>query len=354
MSLQTTCLGAYPKPDYLPFRDWFTRREGMTAAGGDVTREYTEMMARNDEAELETLFARATREAVEDQVSAGIDIPSDGEQRRENYIHYHCRHLEGFDFDNLTSRILRDGAYETELPTISGKVVPRGEHFLPDDFRCAQGFTDRPVKMTVPGPLTIMDTTANTYYGERRTQAFDLAQALNYEIRALADAGCQYIQVDEPLFARKVDDALDFGVEALERCFDGVPDNVTRVMHMCCGYPNCVDDENYHKADRESYFRLAAAVDASSVHQISIEDAHRHNDLSLFEKFARSSVVFGVVAIAKSRVETVDEIAARVGDVLGHIDRERLILAPDCGLGLMKRELVLEKLRNLCAAARQV
>ena len=195
--------------------------------------------------------------------------------------------------------MLRDGAYETELPTIRGKVEPAGEHFLTRDYEIAQGFTERPVKLTVPGAVTIMDTTANVHYDDERALAFDIADALNYEVRALAEAGCSYIQIDEPLFARKVEAALDYGVECLERAMDGVPDHVTRVMHMCCGYPNHVDDEAYHKADPDSYMRLAEALDRSSVHQISIEDAHRHNDLSLLEKFTRSTVLFGSVAIAK-------------------------------------------------------
>ncbi len=351
MGLQTTCLGAYPKSDYLPFRDWFELAEGMTTAGGDVTREYTEMVSQADDAALEALFVRATKDAIEDQVSAGIDVPRDGEQRRENYIHYHCRHLQGFDFENLTARVLRDGAYETELPTIADKIEPRGEHFLTHDFTVAQAFTERPVKITVPGPLTIMDTTANTHYADPRELAFDLADALNYEIRALAAAGCRYIQVDEPLFARKVPEALGFGVEALNRCFDGVPEDVTRAMHMCCGYPNHVDDDAYHKADPNCYFQLADAVDRSCVDQISIEDAHRHNAPELFEAFSRSTLIFGAVAIAQSRVETVEEIVGRVEKVLNHIDRDRLVLAPDCGLGLLGRDLALEKLRNLCAAA---
>ncbi len=351
MGLTTTCLGAFPKPDYLPFKDWFTRDDGMTSEGGEVTREYSKLMAQMDDEALAPLFERATREAVEAQVNVGIDVPSDGEQRRENYIHYHCRHLEGFDFDQLTHRVLRDGAYETDLPTIRSRIAPRGEHFLTRDFEVAQAFTDRPVKLTVPGPLTITDTTANAYYSDERSLAFDLADALNYEIRALADAGCRFIQVDEPLFARKVDAALDYGVEALERCFDGVSDEVTRVMHMCCGYPNYLDDEEYHKAERDCYFRLADAVDRSSIHQISIEDAHRYNDNALFERFSRSTLIFGAVAIAKSRVEPVEEIVARVRSVLEHIDADRLVLAPDCGLGILGHDLAVEKLRNLCAAA---
>lgn len=353
MSLDTTCLGAYPKPGYLPFKDWFAHQDGMTSAGADVTRDYSAVMAQDDNG-LEELFRRATQEAIADQVGAGIDIPTDGEQRRENYIHYHCRHLSGFDFDNLTHRVLRDGAYATDLPTVRGKVEPVGEHFLTRDYQVAQGFTDRPVKITLPGALTIMDTTANDHYRQDRALAFDLAEALNHEVRALADAGCRHIQVDEPLFARNVAGALNYGVECLERTFDGVPEEVTRIMHMCCGYPNELDDETYHKADRETYFQLADAVDRSSVDQISIEDAHRHNDLALLERFANSTVILGSVAIARSRLETVDEIAGRLRQALQHIDRERLVVAPDCGLGFLSRELAIAKLTNMCAAARQV
>jgi 5-methyltetrahydropteroyltriglutamate--homocysteine methyltransferase len=354
MSLPTTCIGAYPKPDYLPVRDWFTLRDGMTAAGAEVTRDYSQALSQADDAELEALFVRATEDAVRDQTGAGIDVPTDGEQRRENYIHYHCRHLRGVDFETLTPKVLRDGAYETDLPTIVGKVLPMPEHFLSRDFEVAQGATERPVKITAPGPLTIMDTTADSHYGDRRALAFDLAAALNFEILGLAAAGCRYIQVDEPVFARNVKDALAFGIEALERCFDGVPEQVTRVLHMCCGYPNHLDDTQYQKADPQTYFALAEAVDGSSVDQVSIEDAHRHNDLVLLERFPRSTIVLGAVAIASSRLEGVEEIVDRARRALEHIDRDRLVLAPDCGLGFLARPLALEKLGNLCAAARVI
>ena len=353
MAIKTTCIGSYPKPEYVPIFDWFQVEKGLTATGGDVTRAFTEAMASADEA-TEEKFVRATKAAVLDQVACGVDIPTDGEQRRENYIHYHCRHLHGFDFENLTTRVLRDGAYSAELPTISGRISPKGSHFLDHDFRVAQDFTDRPVKITVPGPTTIMDTTANAYYGDERQLAFDLADALNFEIRALADAGCKYIQVDEPLFARNVERALAYGAECLDRCFHGVDESVTRVMHMCCGYPEHLDDEKYHKADRETYFRLAEAVDATSVDQISIEDAHRHNDLSLLDKFTQSTVILGCVAIAQSRVESVEEIAERLRAALGHVDRDRLAAAPDCGLAMLGRDLAMKKLSNLVQAAQSV
>ncbi|MHA1165286.1 MAG: cobalamin-independent methionine synthase II family protein [Alphaproteobacteria bacterium] len=353
MAIPTTCIGSYPKPGYVPIADWFEIDKGLTTAGENVTRNYTQVMAGADE-ETEALFRRATREAIEDQVACGIDVPTDGEQRRENYIHYHCRHLRGIDFENLTPRVLRDGAYEASLPTITGKIEPKGHHFLDTDFKIAQGFTDRPVKITVPGPLTIIDTTANAHYDTERALAIDLADALNFEIRGLAEAGCKYIQVDEPVFARNVSRALEFGVECLDRCFDGVPGDVTRVMHMCCGYPDHLDDAEYHKADRDSYLQLAGALDKSSVHQISLEDAHRYNDLSLLEKFTDSTVIFGSVAIAKSRVEPVEEIAARLNAALRHIGHDRLIAAPDCGLAMLGRELAMKKLKNLSHAAGSV
>ena len=351
--LKTTCIGAFPKPDYVPIHDWFGVNEGMTSQGYEVTELYTEAM-KNADKKTEALFDKATHAAIADQVACGIDIPTDGEQRRENYVHYQCRHLEGFDFDNLTHRVLRDGAYETRLPTIRGQIKHGTAHFLDHDYRVAQAATDKPVKITVPGPLTITDTTANEFYDDRAALARDLADALNYEIKALAEAGCKYIQLDEPLFARNVQGALDYGVECLDRCFHGVPADVTRVMHMCCGYPNHLDDVTYHKADQSCYFDLAEAVDNSSVHQISVEDCHRHNDLSLYEKFQNSTVIFGSVAIAKSHIENVDEIMDRLNSALGHIDRDRLVVAPDCGLGFLGRDLAMKKLTNMCKAAKYV
>jgi methionine synthase II (cobalamin-independent) len=353
MALKTTCIGAFPKPDYVPVDDWFNLEGGLTDSSSQVTRQYTTHM-NNPDAAFEELFQRATKLAIDEQVSAGIDIPTDGEMRRENYVHYQCRHLKGFDFENLTKRVVRDGAYTAEFPTIRGRIEATDEHFLDRDFKIAQSFTDRPVKITVPGPITIMDTTVNSFYDDERALAFDLADGLNSEIRVLAAAGCKYIQVDEPLFARNVDAALDYGIECLDRCFDGVPEDVTRVMHMCCGYPGHLDDVDYHKADPGSYFRLAKAIDASSINQVSIEDAHRHNEFELLEHFTQTTVILGVVAIAQSKIETVEEITTRLKQILHHIDADRLIAAPDCGLGILGHDLAIKKLKVLCTAAHSI
>jgi 5-methyltetrahydropteroyltriglutamate--homocysteine methyltransferase len=350
MPLLTTTIGAYPKPDYVPVPDWFRAEAGPDTA--DPTRGYLKALERMGD-EAEAIFARAAKEVIEDQLGAGIDIPTDGEVRRENYIHYHCRHLEGFDFETLEEKDLRGGAYRAALPRIVAPVRARAP-FLPHDWRVAQAVTDKPVKVTLPGPMTIADTTVDRAYGDARKLGADLAAALNAEILALAEAGCTWIQVDEPVLARKPEEALDYGIANLDRCFRGVPAGVNRVMHMCCGYPDALDRDDYPKADPESYLRLAEAVDRAAVDVVSIEDAHRHNDLVLLERFRSTKVILGVVAIAKSRVESVEEIRARLEAALEHIEPERLIAAPDCGLGLLGREGALAKLTNLCRAARSL
>lgn len=240
-----------------------------------------------------------------------------------------------------------------DLPTITGPLKAR-DHFLSRDYHIAQSATNRSVKITVPGPMTITDSVADAYYNDNKRLGADLAAALNEEILALAEAGCTWIQVDEPVFARKPDKALDYGFENLERCFQGVPDHVTRVVHMCCGYSDYLDQENFQKADQMAYFQLADAIEDSSIRAISLEDAHRHNDLSLLEHFKTTTVMFGVIAIAKSRIEPVEEITDRLQVALEHIDADRLIAAPDCGLRFLNRELTLAKLTNMVTAAKAV
>jgi 5-methyltetrahydropteroyltriglutamate--homocysteine methyltransferase len=349
MPLTTTTIGAYPKPESVRIPDWFAPGAMDSSV---TTRAYIAAVEKLG-AEAARIIAGGVRRVIADQVACGIDIPTDGEVKRENYVHYHCRHLDGFDFENLAHRVLRGGAYETDLPTVRGPVKARAP-FLRDDWRLAQSFTDRPVKMTLPGPMTIADTTADEHYGDPEALGRDLAAALNTEILALAEAGCRYIQIDEPLFARKPKEALAYGLAQIERCWQGVPAAVTKVMHMCCGYPNYLDQQGYAKADPRAYFELAEAVDGSVVDAVSIEDAHRHNDLSLLDRFRNTTVIFGVVAIARSRVETVAEVRDRLTAALDHLPPERLVAAPDCGLGHLGRDLAMRKLKVLSTAAKSL
>ncbi len=343
MPLLTTTLGAFPKPDYVPIRDWFHVDMGEANYQADVVNRWS------DAPQHDAAFRRATKEVVAAQIAAGIDIPTDGEQRRENYVHYQCRQMGGFDFTALVRREMRNGAYVTDLPAIRGKISA-GAPVLPRDWREAQAASPRPVKMTLPGPLTIMDTTADAFYNDDRALARDLASALNAEVLALAEAGCRHIQVDEPVFARKPAAALDYGIEMLERVFHGLPKGVTRVSHMCCGYPDRLDNPEYPKADHMVYHDLVAALDGR-IDQLSIEDCHCHNGTDLFEKFQKTTAIVGFVEIASSRVEPVDEIRVRMQEVLDVLPPERLIAAPDCGLGFLGRDLAMTKLGNLSRAA---
>ncbi len=343
MPLLTTTLGSFPKPDYVPTPDWF--RGGMESP----TSAYSAYL-KNLPDGIDEIHDRATREVVQLQVELGIDIPADGEMRREDYINYQCRNFEGFDFDTLTHQVLRNGAWEADVATVRGPIRSKTPK-LPADYKVAQAATTHPVKITLPGPLTITGSTADDFYHDRAALGWDLAVALNQEILALADAGCTWVQVDEPVFARNPDLALEYGFRNLERCFKDVPAHVNKVVHMCCGYPMHLDQNDYEKADRNVYFDLAQAIDDSAIDAISLEDAHANNDLSLLERFSNNKVVWGSVAIAKSEIEPVATIKERLKQVLNHIDAERLIVAPDCGLGFLTQEMVKAKLGNMVEAA---
>ncbi len=344
----TTTIGAYPKSDSVPIKDWFQKDGGTDDP--QPTMGYAETRSQYA-GRLDVILDHATVEVVREQEDLGIDIPTDGEVRRENYIHYHCRHLHGIDFDALTEKQMR-GHYTAELPTITG-AIQAGPSFLTRDWQVAQAATKKPLKMTVPGPLTIGDSLADSFYGDDpRERGAALADVLNVEIRRLAEAGCPVIQVDEPVFARKLDQTMAFGLEHLDRCFHNVPRNAERIVHICCGYPDRLDpDDDYPKAPRDVYIDLASGLQDVGIDAVSIEDAHRPHDLALLERFSRTKVILGVIAIAKSVVEDVDAVRERLRRALQHIDGHRLIAAPDCGLGLLGRDLARQKLKVLTAAA---
>ena len=331
--IPTTTIGSYPKPDYVPVSDWFSESYGPEGPA-DYTTAYTEEMRRAGPA-AEDLFRRAVAEVIADQVEAGVDIVTDGEVRRENYIHYQCRNFPGFDFEMLSPRRLR-GVTPALVPTVTRKVGFPDTSPLVRDFKAAVELSPNPVKVTIPGPMTIIDSTVDRHYHDEVALGTDLAAAINAQVLDLVAAGCVHIQVDEPVMARKPETALAHGIEQLSRCFDGVPDRVMRVVHCCCGYPERLDQDDYPKADPGAYLYLAGALDAAQVDAVSIEDAHRPNDLgALLPRFESTTVILGAVAVACSRVETVREVADRLAGALRHIPADRLMAAPDCGLGFL-------------------
>ena len=201
--------------------------------------------------------------------------------------------------------------------------------------------------------MTITDTIANTHYKSDDKMGFDLSEVINVEIKRLQKAGCKYIQVDEPLFARKPQQALDYGIENLEKCFEGVENSdVEKITHICCGYPDKLDAVNYPKAPLNSYEKIASSLDQSIIDTVSIEDAHRYNDLTLLEKFSETKIILGLIKVASSIQESVEEIQTRVQQSLQHIDAHRLIAAPDCGLGHLPRELAKRKLQTMVEAVK--
>ena len=346
----TTVIGAYPKPSFLKLPDWFNAEGGTDTLKPTV--DYDDAIKKMGK-ETESIFLKAAKEVIDDQIECGIDIITDGEVRRENYIHYHCRHITGVDFNTLTEKIARTGNYKCWLPTIVAKVEAQ-DSFLVHDWKVSQKLSSKPVKITIPGPMTIADTIANTYYKSDDKMGFDLAEVINVEIKRLQKAGCKYIQVDEPLFARKPQQAIDFGIDNLAKCFEGLENTeIEKITHICCGYPDKLDVINYPKAPLDSYKKIAKALDASLIDTVSIEDAHRYNDLELLRNFTKTKVIFGLIKIASSQIETKEEIENRVLDALNYIDKQQLIAAPDCGLGHLPRQLAIEKLKIMVDVAKK-
>ncbi|XP_013380926.1 uncharacterized protein LOC106152014 isoform X3 [Lingula anatina] len=347
--LKTTVVGSYPKPDYLKIPDWFKTKIPNYSA-----RMYNQYSA-EEAKECEESLKRALKECMEEQSSLGIDVITDGETRRENYIYPFCRALKNFSFTELTFKVYRNGATKNHVPTVIGPLEPASaDPWCAKEWQESQAMTKTPVKYTMPGPMTIMGSTANKYYKTEKDWSEALVKLVNREVRALAAAGCKYIQIDEPVMVRSPEIAMDYGIDHLTRCFEGVGPEVEKTVHLCCGYPAYLDQTDYMKADRSIYMNLAEKLDNSGLDAFSIEDAHQHNDLTLLEKFKKTKVIFGVVAIAKSRVETVEEIKSRVMEALKHIPKERLILAPDCGLAFLPRDILRQKLSNMVAAAKSV
>ena len=344
----TTVIGAYPKPDYIKITDWFNADGGTDTAY--PTKFYEDEINKMGE-NIEDIFDKATKDIIKDQEECGIDILTDGEVRRENYIHYHCRHLDGINFENLTEKIARTGNYKCWLPTVTSKIKAR-EGFLVEEFLKNQSLTSKPLKITIPGPMTITDTIANQFYNSDEQMGEDFANAINVEIKRLVDAGCKYIQVDEPLFARKPENALNFGIKNLESCFKNIGDaKIEKITHICCGYPDKLDAINYPKAPLDSYSKISKALDESIIDTVSIEDAHRYNDLEFMKDFKNTKIIFGLIKIASSKIETKEEIVARIKEALQFVEKEQLVVAPDCGLGHLSRELAKIKLKIMVEAS---
>jgi len=346
--MKTTVIGSYPKPGYVKIPDWF--RTGM-----HYTNIITEFIENADQNKLEGNFSEAIEEVIKEQVDLKIDIITDGEIRRENYIYSFCRSIKNIDFNMLIERKLRNDAYKTKCPTIVNKleIKDKNKYFSHEWYKSNQIAKkyNATLKFTLPGPMTICETLSNIYYKDDKEICNDLVPLLRREILYLKSIGCKEIQIDEPLFARQPEKALTWGIDLLDCIIKDISD-IFFTVHICCGYPSYLDQVNYKKADNNSYDIIAKSLDNSYIDAISIEDAHCHQDLSFIKKIKKKTIVFGVIAIAKSKVESVTEITERINEILKFINKDRLIIAPDCGLGFLPKSILYNKLKNMVEAVK--
>ena len=288
------------------------------------------------------------------QETSGVDIFTNGEIGRENYIHFIIRNWNNIDFDQLEKKSLRNNAYTCQLPVIRDKLSVRNL-CARKDWQISSQKTANPsqLKYTLPGPMTIYDTVVDKHYTTQIECMTDIARIINAEMHDLQQGGCSHVQLDEPVLARYPEKTLLYGPGLLEECFQGI--TMHKSLHICCGYPDKLEDTEYPKAKIESYQTIAKVLDNSVVDSISIEDAHRHNDLKkLLPLFQKKILILGVINISTVTLESVENIVDRIQDALQYIDPERLWISPDCGLGMLPFDIAVKKLSIMCEAVSRV
>jgi 5-methyltetrahydropteroyltriglutamate--homocysteine methyltransferase len=292
---------------------------------------------------LEQAQDDATILAIRDQERAGIDIVTDGEMRRESYFNRFATALAGVDIDNPGTLISRSGK-----PAIVPRVVGKIKRMRPVEVRDAaflRAHTDRLIKITVPGPFTMTQLAQNDYYASEAELALDYAAAVNEEVRDLFAAGANVVQLDEPYMQVHPDAAREYGLAALDRALEGVVG--TTAVHVCFGYASMV------KGKPPKYAFLPELA-ATRVKQVSIEAAQPRLDCSILAELPGKSVILGVLDLSTSRIEMPDMIAQRIRRALPYVDPARLIIAPDCGLKYLAREVAFGKLKAMVEGARVV
>jgi 5-methyltetrahydropteroyltriglutamate--homocysteine methyltransferase len=332
--LRTTIVGSLPKPS------WLSEPGQLRApwrASGDALRE-----AQDDAVAL----------ALLEQEDAGLDVVCDGEQRRRHYIWGFLEGLTGTDAEHLATRRARGGRYAEQSPAarIIGEVT-RPRPVLVDALRFAKARTRRPVKVTLPGPMTIVDSVVDEHYRtDDRSLALRFAEILNAEARDLAAAGADVVQFDEPCFNIYVDEVEAWGIEALERCCAGVA--ATKAVHICYGYgvPSVLAWKSQNR-DWGHYGRTLPLLADSSIDQVSVECAASGVDVSVLGTLKGKDVLLGVIDVGTETVETPEVVADRIRRALPYVSPERLFPCTDCGLVPRSRDATHGKLRALAAGA---
>jgi len=329
--LRTTIAGSLPKPAWLaePNKLWAPwRLEGESLAEG-----------KRD----------AVRLALRDQERAGIDIVTDGEQTRRHFVTTFIEQLDGVDFANRRTVRIRN-RYDADVPVVVGPVARRGPVFV-DDAAFLRGATERRVKVTLPGPMTMVDTLYDAHYGSREKLALAFADILNEEARAIAAAGVDVIQFDEPAFNVYFDEVRDWGIAALERAAAGL--TCTTAVHICYGYGIKANIEWKKTLGSEwrQYEQTFPRLAASSIDQVSLECAHSHVPIDLIGLLEGKDVLVGAIDVASDRIETPEEVADVIRAALKFVPAARLLPCTNCGMVPLSRDIARRKLAALGAGA---
>jgi len=328
----TTIAGSLPKPSWLaePNKLWAPWR-----LEGD---------------ELQTAKDDATLLALKLQEDAGIDIVADGEQARQHFVHGFLEAVEGIDFGRRVEMGIRNNRYKAMCPTVTGPLRLRTRVHA-QEARLARAHTRRKLKLTLPGPMTIVDTIADAHYGDRVKMAMAFAALLNEEARGLAADGVDVIQFDEPAFNVYMDEAAGWGIEALHRAIDGVA--ATSVVHICYGYgiPANIAWKATLGGEWRQYEKFFPALARSRIDQVSVECINSHVPLSVLKLLDGKDVQIGAIDVATDDIETPGKVAAVIGQVAEYVPKERIIAGTNCGMAPMHRDIAAKKLEALAKGA---
>ncbi len=333
--LPTTVVGSYPQPDWLVDR---------ALLGKGVPRVRQQAIWRIPEPLLEQAQDDATIVAIREMERAGIDIVSDGEIRRESYSNRFATALDGVD---VAAPALITDRYgnQTPVPRIVGRVR-RTRPVELRDMQFLRRHTDRPAKMTLPGPFTMAQQARNEFYRDVESLAMDFAAAVNAEARELEAAGADLIQLDEPWLRNDPEGAKRYAVPVINRALEGL--RVPTALHLCFGYAAVV------KHQKPTGYSFLPQLAATTAQQISIEAAQPRLDLGVLADLAGKTIILGVIDLGDPAVETVDQVAERIRAGLARVPAERLVAAPDCGMKYLPRDTAFGKLRALADGARAV
>ena len=334
MLFPTTLVGSYPQPE------WLIDRQRL--AGRFPPRVRALELWRVPQPLLQQAQDDATVVAIKAQEDAGLDIISDGEIRRESYSNLFANALEGVDLDNPGTALDRSG-HPNPVPRVVGTI--RRKHAVGvRDLQFLLAHTDRRVKVTVPGPFTMAQQAQIDHYGgDRRLAALDYAAAVNAEIRDLFRAGADVVQVDEPYMQARPEEARAYGVEVLNRALEGVSGNTA--VHICFGYAAIIHS-------RPSGYSFLSELAQCSCRQISIETAQSNLDCSVLSNLSGKKIILGVIDLSSPEVETPEQVATRIQRALPHVAAEDIIVAPDCGMKYLDRDVAFGKLQSMVAGAR--